>query len=87
MIYYCMENIDDDFAFLPNSSNAEIDSFTAQECADDLFHNHDGWEYQWLVVIGLSESSNGLVEKWFKVELEMAPSFHAVPTEPEEVGE
>lgn len=84
MIYYCTEGSRDNFEPLPNSSTYEIDSLTALECVDDLYCNHDGWEYTWPVVIGLSSTPDGPAEKWFEVELEMTPSFSAVPTEVEE---
>ncbi len=59
------------------SSNWDISvnpGFVAEDAAQDLFDNHDGWEASWpLVIVLLSVTGHGLGR--FRVELEHQPAF------------
>ena len=50
----------------------------AQDCAKDLFHNHDGWEASWPLTILVYDApyEEGLMGK-FLVDLETVPEFYA----------
>jgi hypothetical protein len=60
----------------------DIDWVGAQDCAEQFYREHDGWESTWPLQFGLSSSPEGPVEKWFSVDVEMAPSFSATEITP-----
>jgi len=51
----------------------------AEECAKDHFHNHDGWEASWPLIIALHDGENGPELCRLSVEQEAEPVFYATP--------
>lgn len=50
----------------------------AEECAQDYFDNHDGWEAAWPVTFKIFDEL-GEIKGVFLVELENTPTFTAFP--------
>lgn len=77
-IYYSIDDQGDWYGLqLPGSHHEGLSSQTAVECAEDLYHNHDGWEYTWPLAIGMSTKEDGPPEVRFVVDMEPAPQFYA----------
>ncbi|MDX7989189.1 hypothetical protein FE392_18050 [Xenorhabdus sp. 12] len=49
--------------------------YLAEECAEDYYSNHDGWERNWPITIHVFSDGNHIGE--FSVELESEPVFSA----------
>lgn len=51
--------------------------YLLEECAEDHFHNHDGWESSWPLVFALHDGENGPEICRYEVEMEAVPQFVA----------
>jgi hypothetical protein len=50
--------------------------YIAEECAEDFYHNHDGWEHQWPKTFFIFDESENLLGT-FEIHLEHQPTFRA----------
>jgi len=48
-----------------------------EECADNFWSNHDGWEYTWPLTFTLHNEENGSEIGRFTIEMEAEPRFYA----------
>ena len=63
--------------FVQRSSADDIDEEEAEACAEDYFHNHDGFEANWPLTFALFEGLAGAEIGRWEVALEFEPSFRA----------
>lgn len=71
-----------DQLFECETSHLSIDRNTnlemiANQCAEDFFNNHDGWEAPWPLEIYLHESEDGPEVAKLFVEMEAEPVFYS----------
>lgn len=55
----------------------DISDYDAQECAEQYYHEHDGWEDTWPIMLGMKDTEDGPVIQMYKVEMEAVPHFSA----------
>lgn len=58
--------------------------FWAEEAAEDYFHQHDGWEAHWPLVIALYDGPDGPELARYTVDREYCPEFYAARIERED---
>ncbi|WP_419342750.1 hypothetical protein ACM1PE_06760 [Achromobacter sp. PD1] len=63
--------------FVQRSSVDDIDEEEAEACAEDYFHNHDGFEANWPLTFALFDGMTGPEIGRWEVDLEFEPSFSA----------
>lgn len=63
--------------FVQRSSAEDIDEEEAEACAEDYFHNHDGFEANWPLTFAIFDGFTGPEIGRWEVELEYKPSFSA----------
>ncbi|HGJ5858500.1 MAG TPA: hypothetical protein ACHBX6_02050 [Arsenophonus nasoniae] len=79
LIQYAIHDINDlydetdRYEFNINNFNNEYLDIAAQECAENFYDNHDGWESNWPLVIRIFVDNKIIGD--FKVEMEFWPSF------------
>ncbi len=76
-IYYCCESEDLNLSYWHELMiDGEIDEWTVQECANDYYFNHDGWESTWPMTFALKGSKDGEIKR-FEVDRDYDPVFIA----------
>ena len=82
-VWYCVDDNDprNGVEFAVNDRPPYDWSYIAQECAEDYYHNHDGWESSWPQLVYLRESEDGPIVAAFNVDMEAVPQFYAHETE------
>lgn len=63
--------------FVQRSSADDIDEEEAEACAEDYFHNHDGFEANWPLTFAIFDGFAGPEIGRWEVALEYEPSFNA----------
>jgi len=63
--------------FVQRSSVDDIDEEEAEACAEDYFHNQDGFEANWPLTFALFDGISGPEIGRWEVALEYEPSFTA----------
>lgn len=63
--------------FVQRSSLDDIDEEEAEACAEDYFHNRDGFEANWPLTFALFDGLTGPEIGRWEVVLEFEPSFSA----------
>lgn len=77
-MWYSIEEQDPDgIDRFPLVARVEADSFGAQMCAEDYYHNHDGWDSRWPQTVVLYESETGPAIAKYLVSLDTTPVFYA----------
>ncbi|WP_033470986.1 hypothetical protein [Bordetella bronchiseptica] len=64
--------------FVQRSSVDDIDEEEAEACAEDFFHNHDGFEANWPLTLAILDGFTGPEIGRWEVHLEYEPSFAAI---------
>ena len=80
-VHYSVEKVCSESLYEAEVTGGDIDWLTAQECAEDYYHNHDGWESSWPQLVYLRESEDGPIVAAFNVDMEAVPQFYAYETE------
>lgn len=89
LIYYTVEDFNDGFSdaydmkgnfYLEDKWELEM---AAQDCANDFWSNHDGWECSWPMNFTLY-APDGVALGTFEIEQEVEPVFSARRVEEEE---
>lgn len=81
-IFYVVEDWDPECFYECETQNIGVDRWTAQDCAENAFHEHDGWESSWPLTISLFESPYKEGYKaTFTCDVEPIPHFYASQTE------
>ncbi|MCP1404466.1 hypothetical protein [Achromobacter insolitus] len=55
----------------------EVDEWDSESCAEDYYHNHDGFEAHWPLTFALFDGITGPEIGRWEVALEYEPSFSA----------
>lgn len=78
-VWYCMDDSDpmNGFELAVTDRPPHDWAWVAEECAEDYWHNHDGWECSWPATIHLRETEEGPIVATFEVHMEAVPSFTA----------
>lgn len=63
--------------FVQRSSADDIDEEEAEACAEDFFHNHDGFEANWPLTFAIFDGFTGPEIGRWEVALDYEPSFNA----------
>lgn len=50
--------------------------YVAEDCAQDLHRNHDGWELSWPLTLKLWDRQGDFLGEW-EVDRDVEPVFHA----------
>ena len=77
-VHYSVEEVCSESLYEAEVTGGDIDWLTAQECAEDYHHNHDGWELQsWPYTFALRAKEDGPIVARFAVDRESEPRFSA----------
>lgn len=78
-VWYCIDDSDPMNGFeLAVKDRPPYDwGYIAEECAEDYYHNHDGWECEWPQTVYLRETEEGPIVEVFSVDMEAVPQFSA----------
>lgn len=86
-IFYCVNDIDPTYRFsYESSSNYDLGTeyeceALLEECADNYWRDHDGWESSWPHTFILYKDQDGPEIGRFTVEMEAEPRFYATSIE------
>lgn len=86
-VFYRVIDIDDETYFEYTSSACyDFDhdyekEALLEECANDYWSNHDGWECTWPLTFSLHRTENGSEIARFTIEMEAEPRFYATVIE------
>lgn len=77
--YFCPEHgeTSEDAYTIESSWSKENLSYVAEECAEDLHDNRDGWESSWPLEFVILDEKGELEIGRFIIERESVPEFHA----------
>lgn len=79
-LWYCVGDSDprNGYEFVTFDKPPHDWGYIAQECAEEYYHEHDGWELQsWPYTFALRAKEDGPVIARFAVDRESVPSFSA----------
>lgn len=84
-IWYCVGDDDplNGFEFVTFDKPPHDWGCIAQECAEEYYHDHDGWESSWPQDVFLRETEDGPIVASFSVHMEAEPQFYAYEKVPQ----
>ncbi len=84
-VWYCVDDSEpgNGFELAVNDRPPHDWGYIAQECAEDYYHNHDGWESSWPQDVFLRETEYGPIVASFSVHMEAEPQFYAYDKVPQ----
>jgi hypothetical protein len=84
-VWYCVDDSapENGYELAVNDRPLHDWGYIAQECAEDYYHNHDGWESSWPQDVFLRETEYGPIVASFSVHMEAEPQFYAYDKVPQ----